>query len=216
MQNDYKHYGKTLTASIAKDLIKDNFEGEIEYQELRRQVDELHLTSGGQPYAGKTHHPVRTALTKLNKEGVVSNVGLGKWLIGSRSSSSAFENDEGKSDYPPTIGTGRDQVYVYYFPTFKRMAESEDKSIYECKIGRTEDDAKRRSYSQTGTGLPEEREIGLVIRTDAPKKVERYLHGILKIFGRRKEEAPGTEWFYTNPVEVEDIFKVLDSFNRAV
>lgn len=214
MQNTYKYTGQSLTTKMAKELITERFAGHtpIEFKELRKRVDKLHRDNGGQEYAGRTHHPVRSALTQLRKEGVVKQISLGLWQIGTQPSSpeaESDERDENNSVAPKTIGPGDGEVYVYYFPAYQRVATDEGKSNFECKIGKTEDDSNRRAYSQIGTGMPEEPRIGLIIKTDDPSDIERRIHSLLKAVGRHKEDAPGTEWFFTNPDEVERIFNSL-------
>ena len=117
--------------------------------------------------------------------------------------------DENESDTPKTIGYGDGYVYLYYLPNDKRLAELEGESIFACKIGMTEDHPNRRIWSQIAGGLPDEPIIGLVIKTDFPSDLERYIHDVLKAVGRYKEDAPGTEWFFTTPDEVEGIFNAL-------
>ena len=74
MQNDYEFYGRTLTPSIAKKLIKDNLAGQyLSLKDIRRKVDKLHLDSGGQKTLMKSGHPVSDALGQLKKEELASN-----------------------------------------------------------------------------------------------------------------------------------------------
>lgn len=211
MQNEYKYAGRSLTTKMAKELITQRFAGHppIEFKELRKQVDELHRDNGGKEYAGRTHHPVRSALTQLRKEGVVEQIGLGLWQIGTQPNSPGTKSDADNSAAPRTIGSGDGEVYVYYYPAYQHLAKYKGKPNFECKIGKTEDDSNRRTYFQTGTGMPEEPRIGLIIKTDNPSDIERRIHGILRAVGRHKEDAPGTEWFFTNPDEVERIFNSL-------
>ena len=57
--------------------------------------------------------------------------------------------------------------------------------------------------------MPEEPEIGLIIKTDNPSDLEQRIHNMLKEFNRHIENAPGTEWFLTNPNQVEEIYNNL-------
>ena len=60
--------------------------------------------------------------------------------------------------------------------------------------------------------MPEYPEIGLIIETDNPPHIEQLIHGILKALNRHiEEDAPGTEWFRTNPNEVEAIYNNLQT-----
>ncbi len=103
------------------------------------------------------------------------------------------------------IGSGKGAVYLYYLPAYRTLAESRGESVWECKVGRTDNGPVFRVRSQATTAIPENPEISLIIRTDAPREIETAIHAILAARGKRKETAPGTEWFITHPSEVEEI-----------
>ncbi len=106
-------------------------------------------------------------------------------------------------------GSGKSSVYLYYYPQYRESAESKGEKVWKCKIGRTiHGKADTRIRSQA-TGLPEIPKIGLHIKTDKPKEIERSIHSILKGRGKHIEEAPGSEWFLTSPSEVEEIYKFI-------
>ena len=108
-----------------------------------------------------------------------------------------------------TIGYGKESVYLYYYPQYRKSAESKGEEVWECKIGKTVDsEANKRIKSQT-TGLPENPKIGLHIKTDKAREIEQIIHKILKVHGKHIDEAPGTEWFLTSPSEVEEIYKSI-------
>ncbi len=120
------------------------------------------------------------------------------------------------SDLVPerTIGSGNSSVYLYYYPQYRESSESKGEKVWECKIGRTihgEADGRIRGQA---TGLPESPKIGLHIKTDRPKEIERIIHGILKVRRKHIEEAPGREWFLTSPNEVEEIYKFIGESSR--
>ena len=109
-----------------------------------------------------------------------------------------------------TIGSGSNSVYLYYDQQKRDSAESKGENVWECKIGKTIRELHTRIYEQTGTANPAERlKIGLHIKTDKPKKIERIIHDILKVRGKHIEEAHGTEWFLTSPSEVKKIYKFI-------
>ena len=113
-----------------------------------------------------------------------------------------------------TIGSGNSSVYLYYYPQYRESSESKSEKVWECKIGRTihrEADTRIRSQA---TGLPESPKIGLHIKTDRPKEIERIIHDILKVRGKHIEEAPGREWFLTSPSEVEEIYNFIGEISR--
>ena len=108
-----------------------------------------------------------------------------------------------------TIGSGRSSVYLYYYPQYRERAESKGEKVWECKIGRTIHSEADGRIREQATGLPESPKIGLHIKTDKHKKIERIIHDILKVRGKHIEEAPGTEWFLTSPSEVEEIYNSI-------
>lgn len=105
------------------------------------------------------------------------------------------------------IGEGNESVYLYYLPTYKRDAESKGLDHWPCNIGYTTDSAEKRVASQIGDQLPEKAILSLVIQTHDCKALEKRIHAELK---RRERwigaDTVGTEWFSTNPTEVENIY----------
>ncbi len=105
------------------------------------------------------------------------------------------------------IGEGNESVYLYYFLTYKWYAESKDLDHWRCNIGYTTDSAEKRVASQIGDQLPEKAILSLVIQTHDCKALEKRIHAELK---RRErsigDDTVGTEWFSTNPTEVENIY----------
>jgi hypothetical protein len=104
-----------------------------------------------------------------------------------------------------TVGAGTEAVYVYGYPVYRRVAAHQGEAFYPCKIGRTSFEASVRVFGQATTAMPEWPAIWLVILTDNSRVVERMLHAVLVLRGRAMDEAPGAEWFLTNPDEVESI-----------
>ena len=113
------------------------------------------------------------------------------------------------------IGRGSESVYLYYFPTYQLFNKLYlEVPYFPCNIGRTTGDVKTRVSDQIGQQLPEKPRIALIIRTDDCDALETEIHDELK---RQREwldpafaNVVGTEWFLTNPVEVEGIFKSID------
>ncbi len=116
---------------------------------------------------------------------------------------------KGKVDASETkrIGEGNESVYLYYLPTYKRDAESEGLHRWQCNIGCTTDSAEDRVAAQIGDQLPEKAILSLVIQTHDCKALEKRIHAELKRRGRWiSDDTVGTEWFSTNPTEVENIY----------
>ena len=121
------------------------------------------------------------------------------------------------------IGSGSESVYLYYFPAYKLNSiyyikyvdDSHETPIYACNIGKTIGDVKARVSDQIGQQLPEKAKIALIIRTDDCDSLETEIHDELKRRGcwldpKSGADVIGTEWFLTNPTQVEGIFKSID------
>ena len=74
--------------------------------------------------------------------------------------------------------------------------------MWECKVGMTESDIDTRIKAQRTTAIYEKPEIGLEIRTDNPRCLEKAIHAILELKGRKMDTDGGNEWFLTSPNEV--------------
>ena len=121
------------------------------------------------------------------------------------------------------IGSGSESVYLYYFAAYKLNSiyyikyvdDSHKTPIYACNIGRTIGDVKDRVSDQIGQQLPEKPILALIIRTDDCYALETKIHDELKRRGcwldpKSGADVIGTEWFLTNPTQVEGIFKSID------
>ena len=104
------------------------------------------------------------------------------------------------------IGSGSESVYLYYFPTYRRYAESLGAPQWPCNIGGTEGYVAYRVYEQIGEQLPEKPQLALILRTDDYRWLEAKIHAVLKRKGKQIEDAIGEEWFMTAPSEVKSIY----------
>ena len=100
------------------------------------------------------------------------------------------------------VGNGASDVYVFYYPCYRELAELKGEKTYRCKIGLTYKGIPRRFSRQYCTDAPERRYIAVRIRTDYPQEVEKYIHSALKAAGRQCTGVYGREWFMTSPEEV--------------
>ena len=105
------------------------------------------------------------------------------------------------------IGKGSESVYLYYFPTYQRYAESLGAPHWRCNIGKAEDDPAYRVSQQIGDRLPEKPQIALILRTDNCRTLEKKIHNVLKRKGKHIQDAIGKEWFLTSPSKVEAIYQ---------
>lgn len=111
------------------------------------------------------------------------------------------------ADDPDEAGVAADAsapgVYWYTFPAYRK----DDGSPYPIKVGRGKNPLLR--ISQQVTAMPEP---PLILGTfDHPDEIslERALHAVLALRGKRKSDAPGAEWFVTTPAEIEALIKMV-------
>ena len=212
MNNQYEYVEKPLTPGIAEKLIQELFAGQtVQKQEIMRIIEETHQERGGLPSRAQFNSPVTLALYNMRREGQASNPGPGNnWLIPSSTQDDESVDPEPNNldlDAEKIIGSGKQSVYLYYYPVYRRLAELEGEEVWACKIGRAKNDPLIRISSQTRTALPEDPKVGLIIKTDEFALMETTIQGILKLQGKHKQDAPGTEWFITSPSDVEQIYK---------
>jgi len=216
MNNAYKYENMPLIPTIAAELICEIFleKGNVNIREIRTQIVQLHEKRGGQPTRRSSPNPViLEGLQILRQSGQATNLGTGiasYWRIHEK------ESEEGDTDKTVIIGIGKSSVYLYYYPSHRQNARLNKKSEWECKIGKTDDDSHERVRQQTDspTGLPELPQLGLIIKTDNAKEIERAIHNILIAKGKHKKDAPGKEWFITSPVVVAEIYHNI--FEKSV
>ena len=218
MNEQYEYIGKTLTPNIARELIQELFAGRtVQKQEMMDIISETHKEQGGLPPKAKRNHPVTLALYNMKRDGQASEEdrSQGIWLIFSRTQnkdSTASDQDDLDSEdleSEKIIGSGKQSVYLYYYPVYQRLAELQDEAIWACKIGKSRNDPIGRIVSQTRTALPEYPKIGLIIKTDELNLMENTIQNILKLQGKQKQDAPGNEWFVTSPSEVERVYESI-------
>ena len=198
MNNTYKYAGKPLTERIARELVIEIFSGKtgIQKKEIKRVVDDTHTARGG-ILSTNEMHPVSSSLNILKKRGLADNPMRGAWSIFSHPDVSP--KDPLDSEDIRTLGSGRNSVYLYYYPAYRCLATYEGKEFWACGISSVR--------SQIGTAMPEPPEIKLILKTDDSENLEQTLHNVLKFRGKQIEHAPGRKFFTTSPSEVEAIYK---------
>ena len=77
---------------------------------------------------------------------------------------------------------------------------------WPCKVGMTTSSITNRILSQSSTALPEYPHVALVIKTEDARKLETMLHNCLRYKKAETENAPGNEWFTSNPAEIKQIY----------
>lgn len=217
----YKYTGIELMPSVMAELITAFFSGKLfKRKEALKKCIDFHKSNGGILEHDNYISTIKKALGSTIK---AKNKGYGVWYIESVSDETeitdvteektnnnqkeAERKDEVRVLADKTIGGGNQSVYVYYYDTYRKLAELEGRNAWECKIGRTETDPIQRIMAQAGTCYPETPHIALLINCDNSSVLETTFHNILKMRGKWLENAPGTEWFLTAPEEIENIYR---------
>lgn len=209
----YEYQGKPLTHQIASEIILKRYAGEspISFKTILEKVSQYHENSGGLPPEDQKHLPwiIHRALSHLKNRKCATPMNRKRYHTDDswRIHEEDIHYDE--RGYPKTIGEGNGSVYLYYYPIYKREASFQRQRFWKCKIGCTKRDAVHRTKEQVKTGLPEHAVTALTIKTDEPEVLEKKIQDILKILGKYAEDAPGTEWFFTAPSEVESIYEFI-------
>jgi hypothetical protein len=223
---EYRYRDVPLRASIASELIGQLFAGtRASREDIVQAVISAHRRGGGLS-AKNPSSVIKKALANLRHAECAENISKGIWDIFERAADqpdvaaisdldAAVEHSDDSETISPEItvqasterGSGSGTVYVYYLPTYKKLADVSGISVWPCKIGLTSlYDHSLRITLQAATALPERPFIALALRTDRPRDLEKAIHGVLAFRGRRIEDVPGVEWFRTNPDEVEGIY----------
>ena len=208
-----------LTSGIAKELLLELYTGKkFARSEAIQTISKTHIERGGLETTDGVNIKtcVKGALLDLKKNNYAKNVTTGYWHILPDADLSNIDDDDNMSDGNKTgyddvdniIGEGDGAVYLYYFPLYKQNAAARGESKFPCKIGMSESSAVDRVISQAKTALPETPRIALIIKTDKPAKLEKAIHHILSLREQKSTDA-GSEWFITNPKEVQDIYNNL-------
>ena len=208
MNDQYQYVGKPLTLKMARELIQELFAGQtVQKQEIMRVVVEKHLERGGLPATARSNNPVTLALWQLKRGGQANNPSEDNWLIFSSTQHDSVDSERNNLVPERTIGSGKQSVYLYYYPAYQILAGLQDEEVWACKIGRSRSGAISRIRSQTRTALPEFPKVGLIIKTDESGLMEKAIQNILRLQGKQKQDAPGNEWFITSPSEVEQVYE---------
>ena len=208
---EYKHTGIELSPAVFRELLIQLFDGkQFKRQDAITEITKYHVEHGG--LLGKTEYVsvYKKAAQILKNEGI-ENVGYGVWRLRYEESEveiipSTERIDTINYSVDKEIGSGKNAVYVYYYDSYKELAELKGSKTWQCKIGRTDVDPISRIMGQAGTCYPELPHLALIIYCDNSSLLEKAIHSILKLKNRWLENSPGKEWFVTSPEESEDIF----------
>lgn len=215
MEEKYKYANLELTPSVFKDLLIKFYDGkQFDRQTAITTILDFHKKNGGIFKEGKNIVAVFKHATRLLRECGIENLGYATWKLNYKiptlEVAEKKNDDEINISADKTIGEGDKYVYVYYYDSYRLLAQLQGKHIWPCKIGRTDTEPLQRVMGQSGTCFPENPHVALVINCHDSAKLEAAIHAIFKLKERHLITAPGTEWFLTSPEEVEEIFtKIL-------
>lgn len=203
-----------FSIEIAQVLLADAKTSGSDIAHIRKYLLSKHLKSGGLGLPDSVDEEfveieemgiVRNALRNESKKAKTSRIHRDIWRIAK------------KNQW--IFGEGKHWVYLYYFSQDKKEAESKGKSVWRCKIGRTDginkDDRlifnapEKRVGNQT-RGTPVPPIIALLFRTNLHGTLEDAIHAILTLRGNHLPGAQGKEWFLTNP---SDVIKIVAEIN---
>lgn len=97
---------------------------------------------------------------------------------------------------------GKPAVYWYTFPAYQSK-----NGAYPIKIGRGTDPLAR--IRMQVTAMPEQPVVLGTFEHSDPVNLERALHSVLILRGKKKVDAPGAEWFITTPDEIATLIQVV-------
>ena len=213
MNSEYPHTGKHLNKPIIRDIIPLVYPGEgyFTVNEFREMIAKYHKENGGESWkAVEKDAPIRRVLQEYVEQHGWKRVKEGKafsWGLPEKSTKPT-------KDRPVTLtlGSGTGSVYLYYYPRDKESANSKRESVWECNIGMTKRSISKRVGEQKEKFDHQNPEIGLEIKTNNPRALEKAIHAILELKGQQVETSgKGSEWFLTSPTEVVGIYTILNS-----
>lgn len=134
-----------------------------------------------------------TMFTATKSDGIV--------LVGLAATETETAVEEDEEEIADASGV-KPAVYWYTFPAYRRSD-----GPFPIKIGRGVNPEAR--ISQQVTSMPEKPEVLGTCEHPDVTSLERALHAILTLRGKRKHDAPGMEWFLTTPQEISQLIKVV-------
>ena len=204
---DYKYKSQHFSVEIAEALLVEIWTSATKVGTIRKHLLHKHKEHGGlePPEGGSGSITVFRALDNLRKKAKTSLIGNQVWRIA--------QKDQW------IFGEGAHWVYLYYFSQDKQEAESKGKSVWKCKIGKTDGvdqngkikyDAPETQVRNQTRGTPAPPITALLFRTDLHKVLEDAIHAILTLQGKHLSQAQGKEWFLTNPSDIVKIVAEID------
>ena len=223
---DYRFKGLPLSPFVAGHLIKQFFAGKLVSRKvIVSTLESHHAEQGGIVVKKSTVSAIKKALQIMvaNKECCHADV-FGYWKIfdGSSTLVDLFEevvnadveytdvDTENTNADVLILGEGKECVYMYWYPLYEQVAKNVQNAVWSCKIGYSKQCGEVRIKEQT-TGMPEKPVVGLYLKTNRGASLETAIHSILKYKGQQVVASGGIEWFNTNPMQVIEIYKMINA-----
>lgn len=212
MVSDTSLLGVPLMVSNARRLVLKMFKHKTQWRrkDLAVEVSKMHVSMGGISGQQNPQRIVKKVLSMLLKENAVIRVSFGTWrIVGSEpiQTSCAIKDVADR-----IVGIGSGSVYCYFNPSDKELADIKGELSWPCKIGMTDGPVLDRIMEQgVRTAFSKPPRVGIIIKSDFPKTIERALHSALRIANASIRSAPGSEWFETSPEAVARWYELFVS-----
>jgi hypothetical protein len=204
--------------------------------DIIKYVENEHVKSGGMASNNATG-PVKKAIASLLDENLVDNPLNGYYQLKNKVPSENTdpdlaiqeiqepveieEEDAGLINVGKIIGAGPESVYVYYNLSDYELAQQKNNDFWPCKIGMTVGDVTIRILTQgIGTSMYRAPAVGLVIKCEDSRPLEKMIHKVLENANCKIESKFGSEWFHTSPDRIEQLFydylKIIDNMGKGI
>lgn len=132
--------------------------------------------------------------TATKSEGIV--------LVGLAATEADALEEEEEDESTAAASPANPSVYWYTFPAYRKAS-----GPFPIKVGRGIRPEAR--ISQQVTAMPEQPDILGAFEHHDTQNLERALHCVLTLRGKRKKDSPGAEWFVTTPDEIEALIQAI-------
>ena len=153
-----------------------------------------------EPQARKDQRLRLGLLVKAHPQRFTATMNEGLVLVGLPATDLDIEGEEEEEVMPE--GAEAPSVYWYSYPAYQK-----EDGPYPIKVGRGND--ARRRIAQQVTAMPESPIILGTYPHPDPSLLEGALHKVLALRGKRKKDAPGSEWFLTTPAEILSLIGLM-------
>jgi hypothetical protein len=154
-----------------------------------------------EPQARRSERTRLGILVRDNPGVFAATVSEGVVLVG-LAAGEADDVEDQDEDEEADAASATPAVYWYTFPAYQRA-----NSPYPIKVGRGNNALSR--IGQQVTAMPENPIVLGTFEHNDPQTLERALHCVLSLRGKKKLDAPGTEWFITTPEEIQSLISTI-------